>query len=90
MTVKDYSVGRMLPREYLLSMTLYAAAVLPLIHSLKVPGKWTENWYADDSFCVADLPSLLTRLEELLHRDPDYDCHPEPSRLLVLLIFSGF
>ena len=49
-------------------MMLYAAAVLPLIHSLKVPGKWTENWYADDSSCVADLPSLLTRLEELLHR----------------------
>ena len=71
-------------------MTLYAVAVLPLIHSLKVPGKWTENWYVDDSSCVADLPSLLTWLEELLHMGPDYDYHPEPSRLLVFLMFSRF
>ena len=41
-----------------LSMMLYAVAVLPLIRSLKAPGKWIQNWYADDSSCVADLPSL--------------------------------
>ena len=39
-----------------LSMMLYAVAVLPLIHSLKAPGNWTQNWYTDDS-CVADFPS---------------------------------
>ena len=71
-------------------MMFYAVTVLPLIHSLKAPGKWTENCYADDPSCVADLPSLLTRLEELLHRGPDYDCHPEPSRLLIFLMFNKF
>ena len=40
-----------------LSMMLYAVAVLLLIHSLKAPGKWTQNWYADDTSCVADLCS---------------------------------
>ena len=37
-----------------LSMMLYAVAVLPLIHFLRAPGRWTQNWYADDSCCVAD------------------------------------
>ena len=35
------------------SMMLYAVALLPLICSLKATGKWTQNWYGDDSSCVA-------------------------------------
>ena len=42
----------------LLSMMLYAVAVLSLVHLIKAPSKWTQNWYANDSSCVADLPSL--------------------------------
>ena len=30
-----------------LSVMLYAVAVLPLIHSLRAPSKWTQSWYAD-------------------------------------------
>ena len=43
-----------------LSMILYAVAVLSLIHSLKAPGKWTQDCCADYSSCVADLSSLQT------------------------------
>ena len=68
-----------------LSMMLYAVAVLPLIHSLRAPGKWTQNWYTDDSSCVADLPSLQTWFEELLHRGPDYDYYPEPSKTVPVV-----
>ena len=55
-----------------LSMMLYAVAVLPLIRSLSAPGKWTQNWYADDSSCVADLPSLKAWFDELLCNGPNY------------------
>ena len=68
-----------------LSMMLYAVAVLPLIRSLRAPGKWTQNWYADDSSCVADLRSLRAWYEELSHRGPDYGYHPEPSKTVLVV-----
>ena len=68
-----------------LSMMLYAVAVLPLIHSLRAPGKWIQNWYADDSSCVADLPSLRTWFEELLNRGPAYGYFPEPSKTVLVV-----
>ena len=68
-----------------LSMMLYAVAVLPLIHSLRTPGKWTQNWYADDSSCVADLCSLRAWYEELSCRGPDYGYHPEPSKTVLVV-----
>ena len=68
-----------------LSMMLYAVAVLPLIRSLRAPGKWTQNWYADDSSCVADLRSLRAWYEELSHRGPDYGYHPEPSQTVLVV-----
>ena len=68
-----------------LSMMLYAVAVLPLIHFLRAPGRWTQNWYADDSSCVADLPSLRAWFEELSRRGPDYGYHPEPSKTVLIV-----
>ena len=73
-----------------LSMMLYAVAVLPLIRSLRAPGKWTQNWYADDSSCVADLPSLKAWFDELLCKCPDYGYHPEPSKWFLLLVLQMF
>ena len=72
-------------------MILHAAAVLPLILSLKAPGKWTRNCYADDSPYVADLPSLQTWFEELLHGVQIMATIQNSQRqcwLLVLLMFS--
>ena len=70
---------------------LYAVAVLPLIHSLNAPGKWTQNWYADDSSCVAELPFCKLGLRKFsigaqimaTIRIPQRQCW-----LLVLLMFS--
>ena len=68
-----------------LSMMLYAVAVLPLIHSLRAPGKWTQNWYADDSSCVADLCSLRAWYEEQSCRGPKYGYHPEPLKTALFV-----
>ena len=43
-----------------LSMMLYVVAVLSLIHFFKDPDKWTQDWCANYSSCVADLSSLQT------------------------------
>ena len=32
-----------------LSMMLYAVAEIPLIRSLRAPGKWIQNWHTDNS-----------------------------------------
>ena len=68
-----------------LSMMLYAVAVLPLIRSLKAPGMQTRNWYADDSSCVADLPSLKAWFDELLCKGPNYSYHPESSKTVLIV-----
>ena len=68
-----------------LSMMLYAVAVLPLIRSLRAPGRWTQNWYADDSSCIADLGSLRAWYEELSRRGPTYGYHPEPSKTVLVV-----
>ena len=63
MAVKNYSVGRVgVTRGDSLSMMLYAVAVLPLICFLKTPGKWTQNWYADDSSRVAKIFAFFANL----------------------------
>ena len=68
-----------------LSMMLYAVAVLPLIRSLRAPGKWTQNWYADDSSCVADLPLLKAWFDELLCKGPNYGYHLESSKMVLIV-----
>ena len=47
--------------------------------------EWTQNWYADDSSCVADLRSLRAWYEELSRRGPDYGYHPEPSKTVLVV-----
>ena len=68
-----------------LSMMLYAVAVLPLIRSLRASGKWTQNWYADDSSCIADLGSLRAWYEELSCRGLNYGYHPESSKTALVV-----
>ena len=68
-----------------LSMMLYAVAVLPLIRSLKAPGKWTQNWYTNDSSCIADLGYLRAWYEKLSCRGPNYGYHPEPSKAVLVV-----
>ena len=64
---------------------LYAVVVLPLICFLRAPGKWTQNWYADDSSCAADLCSLRAWYEELSRRGPNYDYDPNPSKIVLVV-----
>jgi len=64
---------------------LYAVAVLPLICSLKAPGNWTQNWYADDFSCAAGLLSLRAWFDLLSCRGPDYGHHPEPLKTVLVV-----
>ena len=68
---------------------LRVVADLPLIPSLRASGRWIQNWYADDSSCAADLPSLQNCFEELLHKGPDYGYYPEPSKTVLVVDPSG-
>ena len=64
------------------SMMLYTITV---IFSLKTSGNWTQNWYANDSSCVADLPSLKAWFDEVLYTGPNYGYHPEPSKTVLIV-----
>jgi len=41
--------------------------------------------YADDSSCVADLPSLKAWFDELSCRSSDYGYHPKPSKPVLVV-----
>ena len=72
-------------------MMLYAVAVLPLICFLKTPGKWTQNWYADDSSRVAKIFAFFANLVcGILHRGSDYGYHLEPSKKVLGVGLSDF
>ena len=68
-----------------LSMMLYAVAILPLIHLLKNPKRWTQNWYADDSACVATLPSLHAWFSQLLSGGPAFGYLPQPAKTVLVV-----
>ena len=68
-----------------LSMMLYAVAILPLIHSLKNPKRWIQNWYADDSACVATLPSLHAWFSQLSSSSPDFGYFPQPAKTVLMV-----
>ena len=68
-----------------LSMLMYAAALLPLIKSLTNQDKWIQNWYADDSACIAELPKLREWFVKLCQLGPDYGYHPEPSKTVLIV-----
>ena len=68
-----------------LSMMLHAVAILSLIHLLKNPKRWTQNWYADDSACVATLPSLHAWFSQLLSRGPAFGYLPQPAKTVLVV-----
>ena len=68
-----------------LSMMLYAVAILPLIRALKNPKGWIQNCYADDSACVATLPSLHAWFSRLLSRGPDFGYFPRPAKTVLVV-----
>jgi hypothetical protein len=49
-----------------LAMLVYAIAVLPLTKRLKNKEKWKQNWYADDSACLAKFMELKEWLDLLI------------------------
>ena len=60
-----------------LSMLMYAAAVMPLIKSLSNPSNWIQNWYADDSSCIAKLTHLRDWFDKLSEHEPKQVYYPE-------------
>ena len=71
-----------------LSMMLYAVAILPLICSLKNPKRWIQNWYADDSPCVATLPSLHAWFSQLLSSGPAFGYLPQLAKTILVVVPS--
>ena len=72
-----------------LSMCFYAAALLPLVRSLRCHEKWTQSWYADDSACVGKLDNVKEWFEKLSVKGPRFGYYPEPSKS-VLVVDSKF
>ena len=70
-----------------MAMLVYSLGILPLTRKLKYPGKWKQNWYADDSGCLEKLELLLQWLNSLLIKDePKYGYFPEPEKSYLVVI----
>jgi hypothetical protein len=68
-----------------LAMLLYGIAVLPLVRKLKNPVKWVQNWYADDSACLAPLQMLREWFGLLMQEGPKYGYFPEPQKSYIVV-----
>ena len=68
-----------------LSMLMYTAAVMPLIKSLSNPSNWIQNWYADDSSCIAKLTYLRDWFDKLCEHGPKYGYYPEVDKCIVIV-----
>ena len=68
-----------------LSMFAYAISTLPLIHSLRDPGRWTQLWYADDASAGRTLPELRNWFNVLYSRGPSFGYHPEATKSFVVV-----
>ena len=45
--------------------------------------RWIQNWHADDSVCVATLPSLHAWLSQLLSSCPDFGYFPQLAKTVL-------
>ena len=68
-----------------LSMLLYAAAMMPLVNSLRCREQYQQSWYADDSACAGSLNSIHSWLDCLIERGPTYGYFPEPTKSVVVV-----
>ena len=68
-----------------LAMLLYGLAVLPLARELKSPDKWKQNWYADDSACLAQLLLIREWFVRLMVEGPKYGYFPKPEKSYIIV-----
>ena len=68
-----------------LAMVVYGVGVLPLTRKLKCPDKWKQNWYADDSGCLAKLQHLKEWLNILMNDGPKFGYYPEPDKSYLIV-----
>ena len=66
-------------------MMLCVVAIFPHIYSLKNPKRWTQNWDADDSACMATLPSLYAWFNQLLSSGPAFGYLPQPAKTVLVV-----
>ena len=68
-----------------LSMLMSAAAIMRLIKSLSNHFNWIQNWYADDSSCIAKLTYLRDWFDKLCEHGPKYGYYPEVDKCIVIV-----
>ena len=66
-------------------MLMHAAAVMPLIKSLSDPSNWIQNWYADDSSCIAKLTHLRDWFDKLCEHGPKYGYYSVVDKCIVIV-----
>ena len=70
-----------------LAMQFYAIGVMPLVRLLKEPqpSRWVQNWFADDSACIAALKHLKEWLKILLAEGPKFGYFAEPNKSYLIV-----
>ena len=84
-----------------LGMLMYAIGLLPLVQKLKTGSSfleqlrlkeeldneidWKQNWFADDSSCIATLRAALEWLKLLVKEGPKFGYFPEPEKSYLVV-----
>ena len=60
---------------------------MPLVRLLKEPqpSRWVQNWFADDSACIAALKHLKEWLKILLAEGPKFGYFAEPNKSYLIV-----